>query len=238
MATGLLKTGLVTQLRTTKSVAGSSNVTLSSAEAQSGVLEFTGALTGNIQVIVPSALMIAGTVWEVCNNTSGAFTLTYIGATGTGVPVTQGTRSRILFDGTNMARLAPESIVQTAQVSDAIQDAIMGAPTITAGAESANTITVTVQLKDLAGNNLASVGRFRWWLSDAQNQGETAAAPSGGVSVTSGYVLKEVTLNKQYDLLTLSTGALSINVVEAAAKSFWVHAEHDGRVASLQITFV
>lgn len=77
-----------------KSVAGSSNVTLTSnnadptAEASNRVIEFTGTLTGDIHVFVPAV----ENNYIFFNNTSGAFTLT-VAPTGhgaNGVAITQG----------------------------------------------------------------------------------------------------------------------------------------------------
>jgi hypothetical protein len=77
-----------------KDVAGSSNVTLTSnnadptAEASNRVIEFTGALTGDIHVFVPAV----ENNYIFFNNTSGAFTLT-VAPTGhgaNGVAITQG----------------------------------------------------------------------------------------------------------------------------------------------------
>lgn len=84
--------------RLVKSVAGGSDVTLTSAEAGYDIQEYTGLLTANINVIVPTAV----SRWWVYNNTSGAFTLTVKTAAGTGVAITQGTRQIIHCDGTNV----------------------------------------------------------------------------------------------------------------------------------------
>lgn len=86
-----------------KSVAGSSNVTLTatngvSDESRNRVYGFTGLLTGNITVIRPAANQLK----TVYNNTTGAFTLTDIGASGTGVVVPQGYWRNTYFDGTNV----------------------------------------------------------------------------------------------------------------------------------------
>lgn len=68
----------------TKSVAGGSNVTLSAVEAGNGILIFTGLLTANIAVIVPTSPTRG---WIVRNSTTGAFSLTIKTAAGTGVVI-------------------------------------------------------------------------------------------------------------------------------------------------------
>src|SRR5882762_6464126 len=87
--------------RVTVNVAGSSNVTLTRAQANAQIIECTGTLTGNIQVIVP----LNPDEWTFYNNTSGAFTLTVIGASGTGIVVTQGQRGILYADGTNVVQV-------------------------------------------------------------------------------------------------------------------------------------
>jgi hypothetical protein len=86
--------------RLTLSVAGSADVTLSASQAAFDVQEYTGVLTGDIDVIVPTAVAR----WYVYNNTSGAFTLTVKTAAGTGITVTQGTRQILYCDGTNVVK--------------------------------------------------------------------------------------------------------------------------------------
>jgi len=76
-------------------VAGDADVTLTAAEYENGILEFTGLLTDDINVIVP---LTAGLQWIVFNNTTvtSSDTLTVKGSTGTGVAVAN-TRKVILY---------------------------------------------------------------------------------------------------------------------------------------------
>lgn len=76
-----------------KDVAGNSDVTLSEAEANNAFLIFSGALTGNISVIVPAE----DKEYLVHNDTSGAYTLTVKKSGGTGVAVTQGDLVRLRY---------------------------------------------------------------------------------------------------------------------------------------------
>lgn len=88
--------------RLSKSVAGGSDVTLTDTEARNRILEFTGTLTGNINVIVPSK----NRSYIIYNNTAGAFTLTVKTAAGTGIAVTQGNRVLLYCDSTNVVALS------------------------------------------------------------------------------------------------------------------------------------
>jgi len=82
-----------------KSVAGSSDVTLTTADASATaessnkVIELTGALTGNIKVLVPAK----ESNYVIFNNTTGSFTLTVAptGHTANGVAITQGSHTMI-----------------------------------------------------------------------------------------------------------------------------------------------
>lgn len=81
-------------------VAGNASTNLTTDQTYSNVLEFTGVLTGNKNVIVASLTKS----WIIFNNTTGAFSLTVKPATGTGIAVGQGKRATLYFDGTNVVR--------------------------------------------------------------------------------------------------------------------------------------
>lgn len=105
--------------RLARSVAGSIDVTLTAAsitgagESTNAILEFTGVLTGSINVNVPALPRI----YVVYNNTSGAFTLKVKTPSGTGVFITQGDRALIECDGSNVVLLAAASFGYVAQNS-------------------------------------------------------------------------------------------------------------------------
>jgi hypothetical protein len=103
--TGVIDVGAPQWGRLSKSVAGSANVTLSQAEYENETLELTGVITGNIQVIVP---LIDGRRWTISNDTSGAFTVTIIGASGTGIVVATGKTAIVRSDGTQIRRVTPD----------------------------------------------------------------------------------------------------------------------------------
>lgn len=93
-------------LRTVKAVTGGT-VTLTAAEQDANVLEFTGTLSSASTIQVAARAQ----TWLVYNNTSGAFSLT-IKVTGqTGVVLEQGWRGYILYcDGTDV-RVIDKNIV-------------------------------------------------------------------------------------------------------------------------------
>ena len=87
-----------------KSVAGSSNVTLTNEESANDILEFTGIITGNINVVVDKSVR----QWTVFNNTTGAFTLTVKTTAGTGIVVGTAKRAILYADGTNVVRVTAD----------------------------------------------------------------------------------------------------------------------------------
>lgn len=133
----------------TKSVAGDQNVTLTADEAGNGTLVFTGALTGNISVIVPATAR----GWVVRNNTSGAFTLTVKTAAGTGIVVTQGRTRELHCDGTNV-------LASTTDFPSPAMTGVPTAPTATAGTATtqiATTAFVTGAIAALPAYPVTSV---------------------------------------------------------------------------------
>lgn len=91
---------------TSIAVAGTGNYTLSGAELNRVAYNFTGVLTGNRVIIVPATVQ----QYWVDNATTGAFTLTVKPALGTGVAVTQGARSILYCDGTNVVSAETASL--------------------------------------------------------------------------------------------------------------------------------
>lgn len=81
------------------------NITVTAINADNAVHVATGLLTGNRQWILP---LTAGKIIAFHNNTTGAFTLTVIGATGTGYAVTQTKKCMLYCDGTNWYQLTAE----------------------------------------------------------------------------------------------------------------------------------
>ena len=83
------------------------NITLTQAEAANDILQFTSSvsLTTTRNVVVP----LAAQQWTVYNGTTGAQSLQFIGATGTGITVANGKRAIIYSDGTNVVRVTADA---------------------------------------------------------------------------------------------------------------------------------
>jgi len=85
----------------TKNVAGGVDVTLAvRGEADRSCLIFTGALTASIAVIFPATAESAGLVWQIENQTTGAFLLSVKNSGGTALVIPAGVRSFVLWTGT------------------------------------------------------------------------------------------------------------------------------------------
>jgi len=77
------------------------NVTLSETQYQSRVIKFTGTLTGNVNVIVPS---LAGCEWTFVDATTGAYAITVKTASGSGIALTHTKTCKLWTDGTDVLR--------------------------------------------------------------------------------------------------------------------------------------
>lgn len=91
------------------------NVTLTPAQASKRRITLAGALTGNIQIIVPTWIYD----WTVINNTTGAFAITFKTAAGSGIVIPQnGAPTRVSGDGTNITQVG-ENIPQATNSNQA-----------------------------------------------------------------------------------------------------------------------
>lgn len=94
--------------------AGSSDVTLTSGQYLNHTIECTGALTGDINVIVPATERPHAFI----NSTSGSQTLTVKTSGGTGVQVPQGGGALLVCDGTNVEQILASSDTGLADLVD------------------------------------------------------------------------------------------------------------------------
>ena len=160
-----------------KSVAGSSNVTLTQEEQRCDILVLTGVLTGNIDVIVDATPWSWPTVY---NNTSGAFTLTLKVSGQTGVTITQGTRVALINDGTDV-RSVSASAASGGTTAPRVLENLGLSVSMAANA-------VTIALKGADGNdpsssNAVGIGfRSSTLTSGASNKRSVTAALSTVIS--------------------------------------------------------
>lgn len=110
-------------------------------------------------------------------------------------------------------------------------------PTFTVGAEAANAIITTVQLKDAVGVAVAAKTLCTVWLSDTAAAAVSGTPPSGAVSFTAGVQLKEVTTKVLHEIVTTAAGLFTVSITEAGAKSYFLNVAIGDVVASQQITW-
>lgn len=98
--------------------------------------------------------------------------------------------------------------------------------TIAVGAETGgDTIAVTLTLKDAAGVAVNEARYVRCWLSSSATTGALSAAPSGGVTATTGIILKEDTAELLFQCVTSTAGVLVLSIVEAGALNSYLWVE-------------
>jgi hypothetical protein len=92
------------------------NTAYVSNQARNAVVNLTGALTGNRNVVVPTA----NKLYLAKNSTSGGFNVTFKTAAGTGVAIAPGTAQWVYCDGTNVVQGLSGTLAAQAASSVAI----------------------------------------------------------------------------------------------------------------------
>ncbi len=77
---------------------GETEIALTSEESRNAILEFSGELTADVNIILPDNTK----AWAVYNGTTGAFTLTLKTLAGVGLAVPQNARQVVYSDGVNI----------------------------------------------------------------------------------------------------------------------------------------
>ena len=86
-------------------MAGGANVTATNLQAAARIMQLSGAITANVELIVPAAVA----EWTVFNGTSGAYTVTVVPVGGSGITIAQGKRAILYCDGTNVVRVTADT---------------------------------------------------------------------------------------------------------------------------------
>ncbi len=112
--------------------------------------------------------------------------------------------------------------------------------TPSAGAEAADTIAVSFQLEDAAGNALARRWAGEIWLSDTDFGDLATVAPSGGLAVTTGQQLgADIATDKHLRVVSDANGVAVLSVTDSGTPTFHVIAAAtcSGEPTSIAITF-
>lgn len=95
--------------------------------------------------------------------------------------------------------------------------------TVTVSAENTNVVTVTIQLQDGNGDDLANVAGVYFYLSDdSGGSGVAATAPNGGIAIGTDGTLAEVVSGKAGWLISESDGDIDIEVTESGTDTFYL----------------
>lgn len=144
------------------SVAGSADVTLTTAQSQNLIYNFTGILTANINVIFPAA----GGLYFINNATTGAFTLTIqAGSSTAGFLVPQGTQSPIYVDNSS----SPPTVGGAAGTQYVFTGGVVGG--------TANALTLS---QTFPTNFTLETGTFLTIIPTANNTGAATLVVNGG----------------------------------------------------------
>jgi len=110
--------------------------------------------------------------------------------------------------------------------------------TMSVGSQQSGTISVTVQVQDAAGVNLAERFVVRVWLSDSPYGAESSSGPDNGMDPTTGTLLKELTADKHQLVITDTSGQAVITIGHSSSATFYLNGELDGRIyVSEAVTF-
>jgi hypothetical protein len=115
----------------------------------------------------------------------------------------------------------------------------LGRPTFAVGAEAGNAITVSIQLKDIWGNDLARRGTVLAYFSDDANGDSLAATAFDTVAAGTDGVVIEPVANNFLNLISEADGDIDIAIGEdAAVTKYLILIMPDGSlVPSPAITF-
>lgn len=165
------------------SVAGSADVTLTTSQSQNLYFNFTGVLTGNINVIYPAS---AGRLIIVNNATTGSFTLTVKPSGGTGLLIPQGAKELVQIDGTsNIALNAANSPVlfETTVASAATTDLASGGSNLVS---ITGVVTITSFGSNASTTNALYFIRFTGALTLTHNATSLILPGAANITTTAG----------------------------------------------------
>jgi hypothetical protein len=207
-------------------VAGSANVTLTSNnytsntddsstddQVHNAVLEFTGALTGDIHVFTDAV----ETKYTVFNNTTGSQTLTFAPTGGTGVILKQGAKTLVYTDGTTMvdimADLGDIAMTSVTSSGNVAGTNINGSAVISTGNVSGTNLVATANTVDIQGSAPAIIA------TNGTNT-DLTLTPNGIGRVILGAAAIQQTAEKVTNSATAATGTVNFDVITQAVLNY------------------
>ena len=136
--------------------------TLTASEASNVIQKYTGALTGNVTIVVPSTVQ----VYYIVNATTGAYTVTITTGSGGTAILTAGSQATLVCDSVNLYN-ANTILAGSSTIS--LQDGSVGAPSLNFSSEATtgiyraasgefNTAILGVLRSTVSASGLAIVG--------------------------------------------------------------------------------
>lgn len=169
-------------------VAGSSNVTETSAQAQNIIQQFTGILTGNINVIVPNTVQL----YYAFNNTTGPFTLTMKTAAGSGIIIAQGSHVILYCDGTNVVNAFTSSFGGALSIDPGSSGApnlnFIGSTSTGIYSPATNQLAITANGKEVA-NFISDASAVNYLQLEATATGSAPIIAAQGTDANIGIIL-------------------------------------------------
>jgi hypothetical protein len=199
-------------------VAGTGDYTLSTPQQNQIAYKFTGVLTGDRSIIVPTTVQ----QYWVDNETTGAHTLQVKPASGAGITVGQGSRAILYCNGTDVINASTSSFSVPVAITDGgtgTTIAFTPGSIVYAGALSEYTqdnsnlffdetnkrlglgTAAPRATLDLANNPITGVSAIR---SDSNSS--TSSISGGNSALNGGYVLLSGSTNASPNLVTFGTG--------------------------------
>lgn len=218
--------------------AATTTVTLGQALNITGALSATGAITSSAGDITAGASGVAhkfisfpatagnGTLILQAVNAGGAFNTTIASGTiGQSSVITipdpgAATSKFVLQDGNNTAL----SVLNLKYGATPVAQVDPASCTITAAAGAANTATVTIQLKDGSGTNMARIIPFRVYASSAADGLTLASAASTGFSVASGGLSLNngAAITTQISAISSATGGCVLSLLDTGKQTSYL----------------
>jgi len=134
------------------------------------------------------------------------------------------TNAAIAYSKLDLATSIAPSDLQAALADRIAYITVTGADLATNG-----TGTITIQLKDAAGSDLAAAALVRTWIGTANDYGVDALTD---YSVSTGTQKEEVTANGEYLAITDGSGTIVMAIDNGGAGSVYAWAEVGGRIVA------
>jgi len=203
-------------------VAGSANVTLTSNNSTSNtddsatddqvhnaVLEFTGALTGDINVFTDAV----ETKYIVFNNTTGSQTLTFGPTGGSGVALKQGAKTIVYTDGTTMVDVMAD-LGDIAMTSVTSSGNVAGTNINGSANVSGTNLVATSDTIDIQGSSPAIIA------TNGTNTDLTLTPNGYGLVTFNGGGKIQQLAEKVNTSATAATGTINFDAIDGAVQNF------------------